>query len=102
MNRVVTDAGGMLNQETFQPYWDRYQKILENADQECPEPKPDPNKKYRGRMKRSKARNLLERLNNFADDALRFASHQAIPFTNNPGENAIRMTKVQQKISGCW
>ncbi len=53
-------------------------------------------------MKRSKSRNLLERLINFEDDVLRFMENVEIPFTNNQGENDIRMTKVQQKISGCF
>jgi len=53
-------------------------------------------------MKRSKARNLLERLRDFENDILRFLDNNMVPFTNNLGENDIRMTKVQQKISGCF
>ena len=56
----------------------------------------------RGRVKRSKSRNLLERLRNFKEDVLRFMTVNLLPFTNNRAENDIRMTKVQQKISGCF
>ncbi|MCU7890036.1 MAG: transposase, partial [Candidatus Thiodiazotropha sp. (ex Lucinoma aequizonata)] len=55
-----------------------------------------------GRLKRSKTRNLLERLRDFEQDVLRFMDVESVPFTNNQGENGLRMTKVQQKISGCF
>jgi transposase len=44
----------------------------------------------------------LERLRDYEQDILRFMTAKAVPFTNNQGENDIRMTKVQQKISGCF
>ncbi len=56
-------------------------------------------KPKRGRLKRSKARNLLERLIHYEDDVLRFIENPRVPYTSNRGENDIRMTKVQQKIS---
>lgn len=59
-------------------------------------------RKKRGRIKRSKARNLLEWLINYEDDVLRFMENPAVPFTNNEAENVIRMTKVHKKISGCF
>ena len=38
----------------------------------------------------------------YEDDVLRFMYNKIVPFTNNLSENDIRMTKVQQKISGCF
>ena len=77
----------------------QYKELLSKAEIECPPPDKPPETK-RGRVKRSKARNLLERLLNFEDDVLRFMTNACVPFTNNSAENTIRMTKVHQKISG--
>ena len=56
----------------------------------------------KGRIKRTRARNLLNRLINFKEDALRFCQDADVPFTNNRAEQEIRMTKVHQKVSGCF
>lgn len=101
MNKVVTDANGVLSVEKQLAYQKRYRDILKRGDDECPKsPAKEPRK--RGRQKKSKSRNLLERLKNFEEDALRFMSVAIVPFTNNRAENDLRMTKVQQKISGCF
>ncbi|GIK12971.1 MAG: hypothetical protein BroJett002_16780 [Candidatus Brocadia sinica] len=102
MNRAVNEAGGRLEASESEKYRQRYRAILKNAEAECPAPDETNRKGKRGRMKRTKARNLLERLIEYEDDVLRFMDNRIVPFTNNLGENDIRMTKVQQKISGCF
>ena len=54
------------------------------------------------RRKRSKAANLLARLDTERDQVLRFVFYWRVPFDNNTSEQAIRMAKVQQKITGGW
>ena len=62
-------------------------------------PPPEPTGK-RGRPKRSKAANLLLRLDTHTNDVLRFATDFTVPWDNNLAERDIRMVKIAQKISG--
>ncbi len=100
--KAVEDAGGRLAPDEAKRWRRRYQKLLVKAEIECPPPDESQRNGKRGRLKRSKARNLLERLRDFEQDVLRFVEVEQVPFTNNQGENDLRMTKVQQKISGCF
>lgn len=103
INQAVKDAGGALPAREADVHRKAYREILAQGDIECPPPDESDRKPgQRGRLKRSKSRNLLERLREYEADVLRFMEEEAVPFTNNLGENDIRMTKVQQKISGCF
>jgi transposase len=102
INQKVKLSGGQMEAIESGKYRKKYRRILKEAgESECPPPKKN-KKKKRGRIKRSKSRNLLERLIAYEKDVLRFMDNVIVPFTNNQGENDIRMTKVQQKISGCF
>lgn len=102
INEAVNDAGGYLHPAESIIYRKMYRELLSKAQKECPPPDKTEHKGKRGRQKRSKARNLLERLILFETETLRFMDDPQVPFTNNQGENDIRMTKVHQKISGCF
>lgn len=94
MKTAVETAGGALSNSEAKRFRKKYRRLLRKAEKECPL-----NKETRAQ---SKSRNLLERLRDFKTETLRFLEDPNVPFTNNLGENDIRMTKVQQKISGCF
>ena len=76
----------------------RLQRILYQANLE--EPPPIPRK--RGRPKKTKGRNLFERIAKYKEAALAFAFHQEVPFTNNQAERDIRPIKLKQKMAGSF
>lgn len=102
INRKVDDVGGALDAKESEKYRRKYRNIIKQGEVECPKPIRPKKKGKRGRIKRSKSRNLLERLRDYEEDTLRFMDNELVPFSNNLSENDIRMTKVQQKISGCF
>ena len=75
----------------------KYRAIIAAGHAANPPPVPTG---LRGRPKRSKAGNLVLRLDLYAQDVLRFATDFAVPFDNNTAERDIRMVKIAQKISG--
>ena len=97
---VCESKDNKLSSERIANYEKEYRAILAKGAEECPLAPPNPKK--RGRTKQTKSRNLLDRLRDFEGDTLRFMKESIVPFTNNLAENDLRMTKVQQKISGCF
>ena len=102
VNKNKIDSDGNIPEKLQDKFRMRFQKILKDGEVETPPPIRPPGKKKRGRLKRTKARNLLERLIKYEVETLRFMVEPDVPFTNNLSERDIRMTKVQQKISGCF
>jgi transposase len=97
---ATTKAGGCLNESAAKSFRSRYRNILTRGNRECPPTVPYNTSAQR--VAQSKARNLLDRLRDFETETLRFMTDPLVPFTNNQCENDLRMTKVQQKISGCF
>jgi transposase len=95
----ANEGGGPLPAQRITYFRAQYAKIL--AEGETLNPLA-PKSGKRGRTRQSKATHLLLRLRNYADDVWRFATDHNVPFTNNIAEQAVRMPKVKQKISGCF
>ena len=79
----------------------RYRTILTQGERELP-PIPPRQKGQRGRVAKSDAHNLWERMKKYESAVLLFARNPDVAFTNNRAERDLRMSKVKQKVSGCF
>lgn len=101
--KEVNELGGPLPPERMQWFEGQWLALLDRGERLNPRQEPDgaPTGK-RGRHKQSTQFNLLARLRQYKDDVWRFATDVGAPFTNNLAEQALRMSKVRQKVSGCF
>ena len=88
---------GPFSERQFKRAWKSYRAVVRRGRYRHPRPPAG-----QGRHAQSKAANLLERLEDFDWSILAFLWDERVPFTNNQGEQDIRMIKVRQKISGCF
>lgn len=94
------NAGGrVVGPKTLARLEERYEAILMEGYEINPE--PERKKGQRGRLKRGKALNLLDRFWNRQDEVFGFLYFH-LPFDNNEAERDLRMMKTRQKISGCF
>ena len=90
-----------LNRREYANLQKRYRNILTRGEKQLP-PIPAKQNGKRGRIAKSDAHNLWERLKEHETAVLLFAKESYVPFTNNRAERDLRMSKVKQKVSGCF
>ena len=98
---VFTLPNKILKAKDFKTFTSQYENVLTLGEKELPEIPPKPKGK-RGKIAKSDAHNLWERLKKHQVSVTRFAQDPHVPFTNNRAERDLRMSKVKQKVSGCF
>lgn len=100
LNLFEISNKGALPQNLLPKYLQEFHMICQQGYLQ--EPPPTKMVEQKGRIKKSKGRNLLERLSQNQDAVLAFAFHQDLPFTNNQAERDLRPVKTKQKVSACF
>lgn len=98
---VARQQNKKLSQRRYQYILSCYNEILKQGQTEMPS-QPVITEKKRGRVAKTDAENLHDRLTKYQISVLLFATNEHVPFTNNQAERALRMGKVKQKVSGSF
>jgi transposase len=112
MRRILLDMNERVNElkllgrirlsHTELASWIKRYEALLAAGYAANPPPPLSRVPRRGRQKKTKAINLLDRMSRHQQWVLAFLHDFSVPFTNNHAEQILRMLKVRQKISGCF
>jgi hypothetical protein len=98
---VAKRQSKQLSEQEYKNLQKRYRNILTRGEKELP-PIPAKQNGKPGKVAKSDAHNLWERLKDHESAVLLFAKLPHVPFTNNRAERDLRMSKVKQKVSGCF
>ena len=98
---VSNSADKRLSDKDLATLQKRYRMSLTHGEKELPLIPAKPSGK-RGKLAKSDAHNLWERLKLHESSVLLFAKDPHVSFTNNRAERDLRMAKVKQKVSGCF
>ena len=91
----------MLTPNEYEALQKRYRTVLTRGAKELP-PIPPKHHGKRGRIAKSDVHNLWQRMKKHETAVLLFARQPHVSFTNNRAERDLRMSKVKQKVSGCF
>jgi transposase len=97
VDQAKSEGKNHLSDEALRAFRHRYRRLIRQGLKANPNRDP-----ARKKLKRSKAQNMLRRLQDFEEEVLAFMTDFRVPFDNNLAERDIRMIKLQQKISGCF
>ena len=96
---ALKDQSQWHNKKNKTGIYKQYERILDQGKKEEPPPERSGS---RGRLKKSKGLNLIERMLGYKQYVLAYAFDKNIPFTNNQAERDLRHIKIKLKISGCF
>ena len=99
--KVSNSKEKKLSDEDYARLQKRFRHCVTRGGKELPPVPPKPSGK-RGKMAKSDAHNLWERMKDNEQAVLLFAKNSHVSFTNNRAERDLRMAKVKQKVSGCF